>query len=154
MKWHIILSYSSNQISNIVKLFYTFFSDKGQKVVILLLFFLFFINQLFERSFCIILVLDCSEIELKIRFFSSWQMINFLKIQFFNKFNWLDSWNFLIQVRMNLLVKLLFKFDIKVRFELFEDFYDLTIFILEVTKKSTFFLIFLFIFVRCRLEIS
>ena len=81
-------------------------------------------------------------------------MVDLLKIQFFDKFDWFDSGYFLVQIRMDFFVKSLFVLDIKVRFELFQDFDGLPVFILKVTEKGAFFLIFLFVFEGCRFEIN
>lgn len=55
---------------------------------------------------------------------------------------------------MDFFVESLFILDIEVWFELFEDFDSLPVFILEVTKKSAFFLIFLFVFERSGFKIN
>lgn len=81
-------------------------------------------------------------------------MVKFLKIHFLHQFNLLDSRNLLVEIRVDLLVRAFLVFDIKVWFERLEHLDCVTLFVLEVAKQGCFFLIFLFVFVRGRLEVG
>ncbi len=81
-------------------------------------------------------------------------MVEFLKIHFLDQFNLLDPGNLLVEIRVDLLVSALLVFDIKVWLERLEYLDCVALFVLEVAKQGRFFLIFLFVFVRCRLEVG
>jgi hypothetical protein len=151
---HIVFPDACDKVSDVFKIFNVPFGSQLQETVVVGLFLFLFVDELLDGRLGVVHVLDCAENQFKVFFFSAGKVVDFLEIHFLDQFDFLDSGNLLVEIRVDFLVGALLVFHIKVGLERFEDLDRVALFVLEVTKQSCFFLIFLFVLVRGSLEVG